>query len=282
MFDRHTFADRVGALFFEKAEARMDALLAEYGVSHPRDLPRAVAGEIFARAVVETAAANFPTANLELLGHGIRSFAHPAFIPAWDRVRSSTAIHGDAFAMASGVDAAVLLAGFGLPVAPFDFSLGIIEKPSNDIDTVLAMFSRWSSGIVGYNSCDAPFYVLLTDCIRSLRKQVSSHPGLFDVRRLFARTGGSLPADPGRDFTPGLALFARQPGDAISMALLLDPSPSAGSLMLNAGWQVDGKPYGAPNDGYLPIPVQLLRAVAYDPAIAASLSRSVGAPPPIH
>ena len=31
--------------------------------------------------------------------------------------------------------------------------------------------------------------------------------------------------------------------------------------MLYAGWQVDGEPQGAPNDGYFPVPAQLLRAV---------------------
>jgi hypothetical protein len=49
----------------------------------------------------------------------------------------------------SGVDAAVLLAGFGLAVAPFDFQHGILEKPTNDIDTVFAMFSRRPDALVG-------------------------------------------------------------------------------------------------------------------------------------
>jgi hypothetical protein len=282
MFNCHALADKAGALLFEKVERRLEALLAEQGASDPNELPRAVQGEILRRVMVETAALNFPTANLEALDHGTRSFTHPAFVPAWDRVRSLTAIARDSFAMASGVDAAVLLAGFGLSVAPFDFILGILEEPSNDIDTVIAMFSRWKNAFVGYSSCDAPFYVLLTDCVRSLRKQVLAHPGLFDVGRLFARTRGSLPPDPGSDFTPGMALFPRQPGDAISTALLMDPSRSAGSLMLDAGWRVAGQAYGAPFDGYLPFPAPLLRAVAYDPGVAYSLCSPVGAPPAIH
>ena len=97
--------------------------------------------EVFQRAIVE-AAGCFPTANIEQLAHGFRSFVHPAFMPAWDRVKSATAVGRDPFAFSSGVDAAVLLAGFGLAVAPFDFQHGIHEKPTNDIDAVLAMFSR--------------------------------------------------------------------------------------------------------------------------------------------
>lgn len=184
--------------------------------------------------------------------------------------------------MASGVDAAVLLAGFGLAVAPFDFNLGILEKPSDDIDTVLTTFSRWPSAFVGYNSCDAPFYVLLTDCVRSLRKQVSSHPGLADVRRLFTRTGGSLPPDAGSDFTPGMALFARYPGDAISTVLVLDPSRGAGSLMLHAGWRVADQTYGAPFDGHQPFPMALLSAAAHDPTTVSWLRGPVSGAPSIH
>ena len=89
-------------------------------------------------------------------------FVHPAFMPAWDRVRSLPAMGGDPFSMASGVDAAILLAGFGLPVAPFDFGYSVLEKPSNEIDSVLNAFSRWRTAFVGYSVCDVPFYVLLT------------------------------------------------------------------------------------------------------------------------
>jgi hypothetical protein len=280
MINRHALAGKAGALLFEKADRRFEALLAEHGASDPSELPRALQCDILRRAIVDTAAAHFPTADLHALDHGTRSLTHPAFIPAWDRVRSLT-VDGDAFAMASGVDAAVLLAGFGLAVAPFDFNLGILEKESDDIDTVLSMFSRWPSAFVGYNSCDAPFYVLLTDCTRSLRKQVSSHPSLFDVRRLFARTG-SLPPEPASDFTPGMALFARHPGDAISTVMVLDPSRGSASSMLHAGWRVADQGYGAPFDGYLALPVPLLSAVAHDPTTVSWLRGPVNTPATVH
>jgi hypothetical protein len=282
MSNPHPLADQASAILFEKAERRLEALLAEQGASDPSEVPPAVAAEIFRRAVVETAASNFPTANLQALDRGFRSFVHPAFVPAWDRVRSSTAIGSDPFAIASGADAAVVLAGFGLRIAPFDFKQGILEERSNDIDEVLAMFSRWTNALVGYSICDAPFYVLLTDCIRTLREQVAAHPGLFDVRRLFARNGGSLPPDPGRTFASGMALFARHPGDVISTVLLLDPEPGAGSIMLHAGWRVGGQAYGAPFEGHLPFPVALLRAIAHDPGVAYSLCRPVSTPPRVH
>jgi hypothetical protein len=281
MFKSDSLADRAGAILFEKIERRLESILAEHGVSDPSELTPTQMNEVSQRAIVE-AAGCFPTANLEQLAQGFRSFGHPAFMPAWDRVRAATAIRRDPFALSSGIDAAVLLAGFGLAVAPFGFQDGILEEPTNDVDTVLAMFSRRPDALVGYDTCGAPFYVLLTDCVRTLRKQLATHPSLVDVRRLFARNGGSLPPDPGKGVVPGMALFAREPSDMISTTLLHDRKPDVGSLMLYAGWRVADQAYGAPYDGYFPVPVSLLRAVAYEPAVAYSLGRPVAPPPQVH
>jgi len=255
--------------------------LAEHGGVDPRQIPRTLVGEIAQRALLEAAAANFPQAELGLLGHGIRSFAHPAFLPALERIMLSSKGGCDAFEMTRGIYAAIVLAGFGLPVAPIDLQGSrLLGKSSNDIDTVRALFLPEKTAFVGYSVCHAPFYVLLTDCIRTLRQRVPIYTELSDVKTLFGREAGSLPPDPGFDFTPGMALFARCAGDTISTATLIDPDPRAGSIMLYAGWQVDGEPYGAPNAGYLPVPTLSLKAVVNDPAVAAWLSRPVGAPPP--
>jgi hypothetical protein len=90
MFTSDTLADAASAILIEKTKRRLKALLAKHGVSDPGELPRALQAQILQRAIVETAAANFPTANLNQLDHGFRSFANPACVPAWDRVRLST------------------------------------------------------------------------------------------------------------------------------------------------------------------------------------------------
>jgi hypothetical protein len=149
MFNRHALAGPAGYLLLMGVERRFEALLAEHDAANPSELPRTLQSELLRRAIVETAAANAPTADPNMLDHATRSLTHPLFVPAWSRVKSLMAVAGDAFAMASGLDAAVVLAGFGLSVAPFDFSLGILEKPSDHIDTVLAMFSRWPAGSSG-------------------------------------------------------------------------------------------------------------------------------------
>jgi hypothetical protein len=148
------------------------------------------------------------------------------------------------------------------------------ETPSSDIDTVLKLFSGRKTSFVGYNTCDAPFYVLVTGCVQTLRELASTDPALREIKILFERIGGSLPPETGR-FEPGIALLDRQPGDTISSVYLANKNPLAGTIMLYAGWRVDGKPYGAPNGGFRPVPVPLLRAVVNDPTYALALSRAV-------
>jgi hypothetical protein len=282
MFNGDILATK-GAILFEKTERRLAALLAEHGASDPGELPRALQSQLLQRAILGTAAANFPAANLEMLKHGFRSLTHSAFLTAMERMTLSCRSPCDAFEMTRGIHAAVVLASFGLPVAPFDLgAMCILAKPSNDIDTVLDLFSRDKGAYVGYSSCEAPFYVLLTDCIRSMRRLVPTHPSLAEVKELFTRTGRSLPADPGQSFIHGSAVIARQPEDTISTVALLDPDPMGGSVVLYAGWQVNGEPYGTPNEGYMPVPGQLLRAVVNDPRVAYSFWPPGGAPASIH
>src|SRR5262249_17301169 len=100
-----------------------------------------------------------------------------------------------------------------------------------------------------------------------------------------------------------------EPADTISTIALVDPGPAGGSVALYAGWQVDGEPFGAQvvitkdasywddygspnpeaevdliaiNEGYVPVPGKLLRAVVNDPGVAYSFWRTPGAPTPVH
>jgi hypothetical protein len=283
MFTTDTLAAKAGAILFAKAGECFEALLAEHGVSDPDELPPALQSHLLQRAVIETAAVHFPTGNLEMLKHGFQSFTHPAFCDAMKRMRVSCKGMSDAFEMTRGVYAAIVLAGYGLPVAPFDLEgMHILAKPSNDIDTVLDLFSCDKGAYVGYSSCEAPFYLLLTDCVRTLRHLVPVHPRLSEVKELFARLGRRLPPDPGQSFVHGMAIIERQPGDTVSTIALLDPNPAGGSITLYAGWQVDGEPHGAPNEGYVPVPGQLLRAVVHDARVAYSFWPRASAPTPLH
>lgn len=268
MFTSDPLAE-AGAILFEKAEQRLAALLAKHAAQHPGELSRPLQLELAERALLETAATICPTGNLEMLKHGFRSFTHPAFLGAMDRMVRSCRNPGDAFEPARGVRAAVVLAGYGLPVAPFDLEeMRIKAQPSNDIDAVQAMFAADKGAYVGYSASAAPFYLLLTDCVRTLQQLVPIHPMFAELRQLLARGGDSLPPDPGQPFRPGMAFLSRQAGEAVSTVILMDPDPMGGSIAQYAGWEVNGEPSGAPNDGYFPVPGQLLRAVVRDPTVA--------------
>jgi hypothetical protein len=284
MFQSDPLADKAGAILFTKVEQCWAAILAERGIEDPRQLPRALGLQLAERAMLEAAASISPTGNLEMLKHGFRSATHPAFFDAMDRIRVSCKYPADAFEMVRGIYAAVVLAGLGLPVAPFDLdAMRIKAKPSNDIASVQELFAADKGACVGYNTCDAPFYLPVTDCIRTLRQLVPVHPKLAELRKLFARGSIDLPPDPGKPFEHGMAIFNRGAGDAISTILLGDPDPSGGgSVILYAGWRVDGEPYGAPNDGYVPVPNQLLRAVVSDPRYAYPFWLSDTTSPTIH
>jgi len=279
MFKPDPLADKAGEIFFAKAAPRLEALLKKYEVSDPSELSPALQRQLLQSTVLETAAVNFPETNLEMVKHQFRSFLHSVFLSAMDRMMVSCRGQSDAFEMTRGIYAAVVLAGFGLPVAPFDLqATRILAKPSNDIDTVLDLFSRDKGAYVGYSTCEAPFYLLLTDCVGSMRHLVAADRRLSGVKKLFARSNKPLPPDPGESFVHGSAIIARQPGDTISTVALIDPRPTGGSVMLYAGWQVKGEPCGAPNEGHIPVPRQLLRAVVFDPTVSFSFWDTDGGP----
>lgn len=261
----------------EKAEPRLAAALARHGAASPDQLPPWLAAQIFQEVMLQTAAENFPDAQLDALRHGLAAFHHPRFGPAFARLRAQLQSPSDAFAMASGPDAAVVLAAFGLPVAPFDRkSPRILVEPSNDIDAVADTFAKWKTAYVGYSPCDIPFYMLLTDCVRTMRAQIPIRPQLQDAKRLLERTGVELPSGPFPDFQHGIVLIPREPGDTVSTVFLSNPNPDQGSVALYAGWTIDGVREGAPNDGFLPVPLQFLEAALQDPQIALWIWRPVG------
>jgi hypothetical protein len=261
----------------EKAEPKLVAALAKHGVSSPKELPPELAQKILAETLMQTAAQHFPGAQLDALAHGWKAFAHPLFFAAFDRVKKQLASPFDAFAMATGTDAAIVLAGFGLPVAPFDRKTPrVLAEPSNDIDTAASMFSKWKTAYVGYSPCDVPFYMLVTDCVLSAFEQIPVRPELKEVKALLERAGSLDGARPARRFQHGIILLPREPGDTISTIFLNNPNPKEGSVGLYAGWSVNGQRDGAPNNGFVPVPMQFLQAASEDAGIAMWLWKPVG------
>lgn len=264
------------AELLRRAEPRLNQLLAEHGARTPQDLPQDLAGQILRQVMIEIAA-TVQGANVEALGHGLSAFMREDFGPAFKRAKEWVQAETDAFSMAAGIDAGIVLAGFGMEVAPFDRkSPRILAQPSNDIDAVKREFLKYKTALVGYSPCKAPFYILITDCRKTLANRLRTDPRLQTVRHLFERQGGKLPPEEGQSFRHGVSIFPRERGDKIEMFWLPDPSPHNGSIWLFAGWEENGVLKGAPNDGYIPVPSAFLRHAIEDPAIAQWIWHPVG------
>jgi hypothetical protein len=175
-----------------------------------------------------------------------------------------------------------VLAGLGLPVAPYDLDAGrITDQPTNDIDAALFLFSSAKTAFVGYDVCAAPFYLFMTDCVRTLRQRVVNDRNLVELALLFERAdGATLPPDPGRSIQHAMGLFPRRPGDTISAVGLISPHATGGSIVLHAGWKVEDQSYGAPGDGYLPVPLGLVHAAVNKRGVAGVFWHRVAYPSP--
>jgi len=275
-FDEVTLAAFDAAM--QRAEPKLKAALKARGVSSPDELPPEVARQVFQEALVQTAAESFPNAQIDALNHGLTAFQHPLFGPAFSRVKAVLSGRTDAFEMVQGIDAAIVLAGFGLPVAPFDKKTPrILGELSNDIDTVANTFSRWKTALVGYSPCEVPFYMLVTDCMRTMCSQLTSRPELEEAKQAFERTGGRLPSGPFQEFQHGMVLIPRGVGDAASTVFLANSNRHQGSVGFYAGWTIDGTRCGVPNEGFVPVPLQFLRAASQDPQFAMWIWRPAGA-----
>lgn len=268
-----TVLDQIGQM----AVPKLKAALKQHNVSSPNHLSREVAGKIFRDIVVQIAVERFPAAQLDAITHGLTSFVDQRFARSFAKLRAASDTPMDAFAMASGEDAAVVLASFGLPVAPFDRKRPrIIAAPSNNIDEVAEQFSSSKTAYVGYSPCDAPFYILITDCVQTMRRQIEVRVELEQLKTLLARTGAEWRTERFPPFTHGVALIAREPSDAVRTVFLHNPNPYEGSVGLYAGWNSNGVRQGAPNDGFIPVPVQFLEAVLRDPKTALWIWKPIG------
>jgi hypothetical protein len=253
----------------KKTAPRLTAELASRGVSSPDELPLEVARKILEDVLVATSVAHFPTADASKLLMGLRTFTDPLFSQALERVCASASSRPDPFEPAVGFDAAIVLAGFGIPVAPLDKKSGKALGPaSRNIGDVAAAFSKKKTALVGYPSQSVEFYVLASDCLRTLRRLVMSDPVFSDIKHLIERSGGKLPPDPGVDFRHFSVLIGRQKGDRIATMNYLDPRPSGGSTILLAGWEEDGVAYGVPDSGLVMMLKQVAIGAAQNPKLS--------------
>lgn len=262
------FGRHVLEALFEKAEPLISAGLAKRGVSSPSDLPREEAWEILISAVRQTALLHFPDMDIAKLERGFRIFSDPAFSDAHAVLRD-TPIPTDAFQPALGEQAAILMAGVGLPVAAVDLEdlFGPIVY-SNDLKLVSERFKASPHAIVGYCTARAEFYSLSTDCVRTLRYRAKYTKEGRPIGALLRRHGVKLPTTDERFVHFSIAL-GRRAGDQIPTINIFDDREDRGSIMLLAGWvDASDRVRGAPRDGLAPVPLSIVRLAVQNPKFA--------------
>ncbi|MEA3539014.1 MAG: hypothetical protein U9R73_07790 [Pseudomonadota bacterium] len=229
--------------------------------------------------MIATAIKYFPDVNVEKLRTGFRNFSNPKFATALTDVRQWGKGKSEAFAPAVGASAAIVLAAFGVPVAPLDKRDGrILASPSVDLEVVAATFGRLKTALVGYEAHKAEFYVLSTDCVDTLRFKILTDAKFAEIKALLDRSGAILPARNGQRFRHFTALFSRWPDDKFSTMLLVDDHPDRGSVMFIAGWNANDIPMGVNNGGMVVALKSMVVEVAVNPAQAYWLTESYKKP----
>lgn len=246
------------------AEA-LDRKLAERGVSDLGQLRRTEAEQLYRSALFEVAAKN-PTADLALLDRLVTALFRDDVMEALQRVRAEIANGYPPIRAAMGKDAALVLAFFGLPVAPLDLDTGdFLAPPSADFDQVAATFDAFPGATVAYSTCNAQFYVLFTECMNSLARMISEVSLGERVRALFERDNQPLPQANHQPLTRGCGIFRRYPGETVGSFIYGAERDDAGLVVLYAGWTENGQPKGAVPGGRKYVPLQLVELLLGSP-----------------
>lgn len=269
--DEHQFAEAA----FKSMAAAADPILARRlgEIGQPMEsLSRAQRFELLKASMIEAAASQNPHADFDQMRRVFDLMADSRFTDALGRLRKVP--YGGAFHPAYGVDAALVLAGAGLPVLPLDRKTGRPIGPIADgLDDAERIFAKAKTAMVGYASAKAPFYLLATDCVIDAHARVTQDPAFSALKAKL--DGPAAPPDTPR-FRHGLMLFARDEADRIKTRVMEDADPNRGSVMLLAGWMEDTEPQGVSNDGFVPVPEQLVHKLISDPAVLQWLTRPMG------
>lgn len=275
------FLQSAGAELLEKAGRLLDAKVAAWGPQSFDELPPSAQETLYREAIMETAV-QVAGADLNLLSRVLDATFNPRFQHALKRTLSEINGAYDAFDLATGADHALLLAFFGLPVAPMETESGdLVGTPTTDMARVVDMFDNTDAHLVGYITSQAPFYVIFGDCQDSLAEHIANTPKLERVRALFERDGLPLPTPQGEPFVKVCGLFRRYPGEEVGGLMYMDPHPDRGSFMLYAGWTEANVSKGVVQGGRKPVPRQLLYTLLQMPD-AHSFVMGTGKPPTQH
>jgi len=263
--DFDAFAVMAGEEMLKRVGAALERKLAARGLADMSAISPDVQEQLYREAVMETAV-HMPGVDLAMLDRVLDGIFRSDLSDAVQRLVSESGEPYDAFDFASGRDAAVAMAFFGLPVAPMDRESGAITASlTNQIDAVVEAFETSQADLVGYSSALAPFYVLITDCQDTVARLLKSEPKAARIAALFERDGLPLPEPLGTPFVKACWIFRRRPDDRVGGLMYIDPRDDWGSYFFFAGFMEGEEPKGAGDDGLKPVSRQLLYALLRSP-----------------
>lgn len=144
---------------------------------------------------------------------------------------------------------------------------------SADIDEVARAFANRKTAYVGYSPNLVPFYLLVTDCYRTLAEDGVRNPALAPVRDRIIEAIRYGEAIPVRRFQWRVLALPRIEGEKVSQVFVEDPRPDRGSILLHAGWMENDECRGGAPTGYVPVLKQFLQVAVSDP-LALTIIRS--------
>jgi len=272
--DEHKFVEAAFARVAASATPILERQLAELGLPMEA-LPRAQQFELLKVSMIEATAGQNPNADFDQMRRIFDLMADTRFTSAFSRLRAAP--YEGAFGLAQGIDAAIVLTGANLPIAPLDRKTGRIIGPLiKGIDGAERIFSKVKTAMVGYAPAQASFYLLTTDCMLTAYDLIQHDPFFAPLKTTLTGPNGFPIAPNVPKFRHGMIFAARQDGDRLETRAIEDANPNRGSIMLYAGWMEDDDHKGVPNDGILPVPAQLLRKLVEDPSVLQWLSRPAG------
>ena len=263
--DFDAFALMAGKEMLKRVGAVLEGKLTARGVENFTALSPDIQEQLYRDAVME-AAIHMPGVDLAMLNRVLDGIFRSDLSDAVQRLVRESGAPYDAFDFASGVDAAVLMAFFGLPVAPMERVSGALTAPlTTEIDAVVEAFETSQADLVGYASAQAPFYVLITDCQDTVAQLLTSEPKAARIADLFERDGLPLPKRLGTPFVKACWIFRRRPDDRVGGLMYIDPRDDWGSYFFFAGFMDGDEPKGAGDSGLKPVSRQLLYALLRSP-----------------
>ena len=265
-----------------RAEPILKAKVEASGVAHFKDLGLAVASSMLKESLTEAAASHFTEIDMPSFRRAVDAFFDPEWAASFGRVQRMLEEARPAFDLAVGPDVAVVMAGVGVPVAPLDKkTMRPLGSPTRDWREAARVFGRLKTAFVGYDTTSAPFYALVTDSLNTLNAALRADGRLADALVAVRRTPYEFKDAP-IPFQHSTLLVPREESDRFETLMLEDPRPSHGSILFLAGWKQEAEAFGAPNEGMMGMPLQVVHAILQNPAFFAWVNPVTGKSPNIH